>query len=168
MPADGGLSEHVESRQETANSSAALADAQEAARSLAALADAGHGALAKTLGRLLTVVAAEASRSPRFARALGKALSEEPPVPSRTAPRRSSRRSPGPFDPFAVLAEGGSDILQERLNTLDLEQLRDIVAEHGMDNDRLAMKWKDRERVIRRILERVEGRAAKGSAFRDP
>ena len=50
--------------------------------------------------------------------------------------------------------------------TLDLEQLRDIVAEHGMDHDRLAMKWKDRQRVITRVVERVAARTAKGSAFR--
>jgi hypothetical protein len=46
--------------------------------------------------------------------------------------------------------------------------LRDIVAEHGMDNDRLAMKWKDSARVIDRIVERVASRLAKGPAFRAP
>ncbi|MFG2683889.1 hypothetical protein ACGFYH_34245, partial [Streptomyces sp. NPDC048392] len=49
---------------------------------------------------------------------------------------------------------------------LTLEQLRDIIAEHGMDHDRLAMKWKDPQRVIDRIVERVESRTAKGAAFR--
>jgi hypothetical protein len=33
-----------------------------------------------------------------------------------------------------------------------------------MDHDRLAMKWKDPERVIGRIVERVGVRSAKGSA----
>lgn len=56
--------------------------------------------------------------------------------------------------------------LRERLATLDLEALRDIVAEHGMDHDRLAMKWKDNGRVIDRIVEKVATRTAKGSAFR--
>lgn len=52
------------------------------------------------------------------------------------------------------------------MTTLSLDQLRDIIAEHGMDNDRLAMKWKDPARVIDRILERVSSRSEKGSAFR--
>jgi hypothetical protein len=43
-----------------------------------------------------------------------------------------------------------------------LEQLRDIVAEHGMDNERLAMKWKDPQRVIDRIVDRVASRAVRG------
>jgi hypothetical protein len=67
-----------------------------------------------------------------------------------------------------VYAEQGEATLRERLTELDLEQLRDIIAEHGMDTDRLAMKWRDRSRVVDRIVERVVDRAAKGDAFRSP
>jgi hypothetical protein len=70
------------------------------------------------------------------------------------------------LDPFALYANGGEDGLRTRLEALDLEQLRDIIAEHGMDHDRLAMKWKDQARVVERIVERVGTRSAKGSAFR--
>jgi hypothetical protein len=70
------------------------------------------------------------------------------------------------LDPFAVFNDAGEDGLRGRLGELTLDQLRDIVAEHGMDNDRLAMKWKDPARVIDRIVERVAARLAKGSAFR--
>lgn len=72
------------------------------------------------------------------------------------------------IDPFAVFGDTGEDGLRTRLGELSLDQLRDIVAEHGMDNDRLAMKWKDSARVIDRIVERVASRFAKGSAFRAP
>lgn len=79
---------------------------------------------------------------------------------------RSGRRSPGPLDPFAVYADTGESGLRQALATLDLEQLRDLVAEHGMDHDRLAMKWKSPDRVIGRIVERVEAVSSKGFAFR--
>jgi len=72
------------------------------------------------------------------------------------------------LDPFAVFSESGEDGLRGRLGELSLDQLRDIVAEHGMDSDRLAMRWKDPMRVIDRIVERVASRRAKGSAFRAP
>jgi hypothetical protein len=49
---------------------------------------------------------------------------------------------------------------------LELEELRDIIAEHGMDADKLAMKWKDASRLVERIVERVGARSEKGSAFR--
>ncbi|MER6151459.1 hypothetical protein [Streptomyces hirsutus] len=125
--------------------------------------------LAGALARLLGAVASEAGRTPRFARTLSKALA--PPEP-RTAPRpaerprRSSRRAPGVIDPFAVFAEGDETGLRSCLGELSLEQLRDIISEHGMDHDRLAMKWKAPERVIDRIVERVQSRTAKGAAFR--
>jgi hypothetical protein len=70
------------------------------------------------------------------------------------------------IDPFAVYNDGGEAGLRERLASLDLEQLRDIVSEHGMDYDKLAMKWKTPERVVERIVDRVVTRLAKGSAFR--
>ena len=49
---------------------------------------------------------------------------------------------------------------------LDTEQLKDIVAEHGMDTAKLAMKWKSSERLIEFIVSTVEARADKGRAFR--
>ncbi|WP_435614521.1 hypothetical protein [Streptomyces coelicoflavus] len=142
-----------------------LRDAEEALAKLGA----SDPELAGTLARLLSTVATEAGRTPRFARALGKAL--VPPGPGTAPrpaerPRRSSRRAPGVIDPFAVFAEGDEAGLRSRLGELSLEQLRDIISEHGMDHDRLAMKWKAPERVIDRIVERVQSRTAKGAAFR--
>lgn len=125
--------------------------------------------LAGQLARLFAAIATEAGRGPRLANALTKALREPASVgrESRPAsPRSSNRRNAGPFDPFTVRAEGGEKLLREQLTNLSLDQLRDIVAEHGMDNDRLAMKWKDPQRVIDRIIERVNSRSEKGSAFR--
>lgn len=124
--------------------------------------------LAGQLARLFAAIATEAGRGPRLANALTKALREPASVgcESRPSPRSSNRRNAGPFDPFTVHAEGGEKLLRERLTNLSLDQLRDIVAEHGMDNDRLAMKWKDPQRVIDRIIERVNSRSEKGSAFR--
>lgn len=82
------------------------------------------------------------------------------------APSRRGRRAPGPWDPYAVYAEVGEQGLTERLSALELEQLRDIVAEHGMNHDGKAMRWKALDRVIGRIVERVVDRAGKGDAFR--
>lgn len=149
---------------------ALITDIQRAGDALLGLGTSSDPLLAGRLARLVQAVATEAARTQRFAHALAKAL-EEPPTPKDTPPdrestRRSNRRSPGVIDPFAVFTEEGEIGLRERLATLSLEQLRDIVAEHGMDHDRLAMKWKDRQRVADRIVDRVAVRAAKGSAFR--
>lgn len=125
--------------------------------------------LAGTLARVVGVVASEAARTSRFARALNKALTNPESLtvarPSEH-PRRPNRRTLGVIDPFAVFADSGEPGLRLQLKKLTLEQLRDIISEHGMDHDRLAMKWKDPQRVIDRIVERVGSRIAKGSAFR--
>jgi hypothetical protein len=139
-------------------------------------------ALANSLLAVFEAVVEEAARSRRFANALRSALTQDQVNPESPSSRRSrktttrasklqrpsNRRAPGVLDPFAVYMDGGDAGLRGRLRTLGLEQLRDIVAAHGMDNDRLAMKWKDEERVIERIVERVVARSEKGSAFRDP
>lgn len=143
-------------------------------RSAEALLKLGSSApeLARSLALLVEAVATEAARTTRFSRALSKALtaaaSEMRASEVERNRARSRRRAKGLIDPFAVFAESGVEGLRSRLESLDIEQLRDVVAEHGMDHDRLAMKWKDPQRVMDRIVERVEARAAKGSAFRAP
>lgn len=120
--------------------------------------------LAESLSKLVTAVANEAARTARFANALTAAVASVPSDDPK--PKRTGRRTPGAIDPFAVYGQEGESGLRARLGQLDLEQLRDIVAEHGMDHDRLAMKWKDPSRVIDRIVEKVSARTTKGSAFR--
>ena len=152
---------------------------EEAAQALLLLGQAKPD-LAQGLAQFLTVVANEAARTARFSKALstviavpetehvaGESIGTAGARTSRQQ-KRAGRRNSGVLDPYAVYSETGDSGLHARLAALDLEQLRDIIAEHGMDHDRLAMKWKDPERVIDRIVEKVASRASKGSAFRLP
>lgn len=126
--------------------------------------------LATRLARLTMVLAGESVRNRRLANSLTVALSSAGTSTHTQAKQRNTsrrtRRTAGPWDPFMVYEQEGEGELRRRLADLELEQLRDIIAEHGMDNDRLAMKWKDVNRVIDRIVSRVVDRAAKGDAFR--
>jgi hypothetical protein len=58
-------------------------------------------------------------------------------------------------------------VLRTALGKLDIEQLRDVVAEYGMDTGKLVIKWRTADRIIDRIVEVARQRAHKGSAFRD-
>jgi hypothetical protein len=80
-------------------------------------------------------------------------------------PRPKNRRNAAPFDPFLVYQEGDG-VLLKRLRELDIEALRDILAEFGMDPAKLAMKWKSTERIVEHILSTVQSRLTKGDAFR--
>lgn len=158
------------------------------ARALAALQKlaVANGELADVLATMVVVVAEEALQNNDFGTRLSEALrgdrsrvnaAESPAVgiaPAEPAPAgvpakpraKRGRRAPGPWDPFDVYAEVGEAGLRERLRELGLEQLRDIVAEHGFNNDGLAMRWTKADRVMGRIVERVVEKAAKGDAFR--
>lgn len=96
----------------------------------------------------------------RLAKVIKKHLDEED-----DAPRKSPRRKPGPFDPMAVHREA-PDQLEGKLQALEIDQLKDIIAEHGMDRSKLAMKWKTKERLVELIVSTVVSRSQKGDAFR--
>lgn len=116
------------------------------------------------LEALFKVLAEEVDRNPHFAERLAAALDC---VEARGESERSKsgRRARAVLDPVAIYREGET-ILRERLLSLDLEQLRDIVAGYGMDPGKLVMKWKTRERVVDHIVETAAARARKGEAFR--
>lgn len=136
--------------------------------------------LRHTLNRLMRVVIEEAERNSDFEAALIDALGGAPakarpskedvaigPADYGDAKRGKNRRAPAALDPIQVVRDGELT-LRNALEKLSLEQLRDIVAEYGMDPGRLVMKWATPERVINRIVEMSVTRAHKGNAFRKP
>jgi hypothetical protein len=127
----------------------------------------------------MRIVIEEAERNPDFEAALNDVLGSASSNRKLTTggshgqlddgetKRGKNRRAPAVLDPVQVVRDG-EPALRTALETLSLEQLRDIVAEYGMDPGRLVMKWISPERVIDRILEMSIARAHKGSAFRKP
>ena len=85
--------------------------------------------------------------------------------PEPAAGRPKNRRPAAVMDPVAVVRDG-QDVLNARLAELSLEQLRDIVADYGMDPGKLMMKWKDPQKVAERIVDIALTRSQKGDAFR--
>ncbi len=133
--------------------------------------------LRKILGDFAKAIADEAERNPEFAERLRKILRDQTTETlPRSTPRpgghvssedrkRGNRRTPAVLDPVA-LAVQGEEVVRAKLAPLDIEQLRDIVADYGMDPAKLVMKWKTPERVIDKIVEISLTRARKGDAFR--
>ena len=124
--------------------------------------------LKRTLNNLVSVIAAEADKNSDFRiqieRVLGLDIQSQSAV-RRPEGRRAGRRTPALLDPVATVRQGES-ILRTQLASLNLEQLRDVVAQYGMDPGKLVMKWKDPARVIERIVEVSITRSTKGDAFR--
>lgn len=125
----------------------------------------------QTMSVIFQAIIDEADRNPEFEARLKCALGpdhgveNEPLVVGPSDKRRHGRRTPALFDPIE-LARQGEGVLRSRLSSLDLEQLRDIVAQFGMDPGKLVMKWKNSARVVDRITQLALARATKGDAFR--
>lgn len=119
------------------------------------------------------LVAEEAEKNPAFEKKLVTLLAKtqisgtETPLPVETpsANRPKNRRPKAILDPVELARENENG-LREQLRSLSLDQLKDIVAEYGMDPGKLVMKWKASDRVVQRIVEISLARAQKGDAFR--
>ena len=116
--------------------------------------------LPKHLQQLFDQVITEAADNPSFSALLEQHFCKKP-----ERPKRRHRRERGVIDPIDVYGQG-EDVLRNRLEYLDIEQLKDIVAEHGMDTQKLAMKWKKKERLVELIISTIRNRIEKGAAFR--
>lgn len=124
--------------------------------------------LKRNLKALFEVVLNEAEQNEEFAETLSNVFEKaEKPVNDRTTEttkRRTNRRDKAVLDPIKLAEEGSLD--KDVLVALSDKELKDIIAEFKMDPSKLAMKWKDKNRVIELILETSFRRASKGDAFR--
>ncbi len=127
--------------------------------------------LKRTLTAVATIVADEAAHNPAFRSRLEEALGVKASEPKTFGKlpadekRKGGRRAAALLDPVD-LARHGEGELRAKLDGLDVERLLDVVAQFGMDPGKLVMKWKDRERIVDRIVEIALARSTKGDAFR--
>lgn len=129
---------------------------------------------AKRLRALFREIVREAEANPTFAEQIKLALDIDAPTAGGPKPAQVSansarlhRRRPGVMDPFQVFEAVGDNGLRGRLMDLSVEQLKDIVAQYGMDSAKLAMKWRTKDRLVDLIAVTVRGRSHKGDAFRE-
>ena len=111
--------------------------------------------------KISTVIADEIASNDDFASKMSVLLGSDDSAP---VPKRKNRRTPAKIDPFALL-EQGEDKLAEALAELDIEELKDVIAANGMDAAKLAMKWKDHDRLAKHIMDSTKRKYSRGAAF---
>lgn len=127
----------------------------------------------KKLQQLIKAVIEEAECNPVFSQKLDSILSDADSLQEskskkekeQSQKRATNRRDPAVLDPVAMITQNEPLLVQE-LNRLTDKELKDIIADYGMDPSRLAMKWKDKDRLINHILESARRKSSKGDAFR--
>lgn len=123
--------------------------------------------LTTALQGLMRTIIEEAERNPAFAQRVENAIGIGGQNAPPSEPRHkgsSNRRAPAVLDPIEAVRQGEA-ALRQKLAALSLEQLKDVVADYGMDPGKLVMKWKTPNRIIDRIVEFSIQRSMKGDAF---
>ena len=122
----------------------------------------------KNMKALYDLIIDEAEKNEEFAVALEKIFSiettESKAKDTDGTKRGANRRDKAVLDPIKLAEEG--KLSAEVLESLTDKELKDIVADYRMDPSKLAMKWKDKNRLIQLILDTSFRRASKGDAFR--
>lgn len=116
----------------------------------------------KKLKELINIVIKEMDQNPEFSDKIEKILLGE----GNEGVKVKRNRQPAIINPLEVVIHG-NDVLENKLEQLDIEQLKDIISQYGMDPSKLALKWKKKERLIKHIIDVTSTRVNKGNAFRE-
>lgn len=122
--------------------------------------------LKNNLTKLLNIIVDEAGNNPEFAAKLEAVFNPEGTAPVKESKQSRTKRNPAVLDPLEIASGQGMDALERKLLNLDIDQLKDIIAQYGMNQDKLAMKWRKKEKCLERIMEKTRDRTIKGDAFR--
>jgi len=107
------------------------------------------------------IITDEISTNKEFAKKISDVLGDD--ISSET-PKRKNRRSPPKIEPFSLL-EQGEEKLSEALAGLNIDELKDVISANGMDTSKIAMKWKDRDRLVKHIIDVTKRKSSRGEAF---
>ena len=130
--------------------------------------------VASALSRLTAIVIEESARNSDFASKIqfvfaepGSCISEDDTSnETSNIQRRRNRRDPAVLNPFDMIPNDETKLV-ECLRSLTEKELKDIIAQFGLDPTNRSMQWRKKERLIQSILEATRRKTAKGNAFRD-
>jgi len=122
------------------------------------------------LRALFRVIVEEAEINEPFRRKLEETLGSirglKKNVEAQVRNRPRNRRSAAVIDPYEAMKVGEANLIAV-LGPLNIEQLKDVVSQFSMDPSKLALKWKNRERIVDHIVQTTKERLEKGDAFRE-
>lgn len=91
---------------------------------------------------------------------------ENTTTPSTIPKRHTKKRNAALFNPETILEQYGEEKLVDSLNQLEVDQLKDIVSEFGMDPGKRVMRFRKKEKFVDHIVGVANNRLQKGTAFR--
>lgn len=123
---------------------------------------------AKQLEELFNIILAEIKENKTFAQKVQGILNNQESNKESVAVavvKKRNRRNPAILNPMDFV-DRGEEELRKVLLGLEVEQLKDIIAEYGMDPGRKTSKWRKIDRFVNHIIEMTISRSQPGDAFR--
>lgn len=109
-------------------------------------------------------MADELENNPEFAKAFSRAFNER--GEKRLKRSKSNQEYPSDLDLYQLYTQGGEQLLKESLSCLNTMALKAIIAKNGLDSSQLASKWRNKDRLIGLVIERISQRTKIGDVFR--
>jgi hypothetical protein len=88
----------------------------------------------------------------------------EKPTIEKKSKREKGLQAANVIDLFA---SKGKETLIEHLKSLDISGLKKIISAYGFDKSRISKEWRDKDKFVNLIVDRVESIINKGDAFKD-
>ena len=118
----------------------------------------------KKLKDLFKVILEEVECNEEFKNKIYKVLEEGNNNAKR--PRKRNLIIKPKLNPLEVILEG-ERILMDKLLTLEISDLKDIIKFYEMDNTNSSSRWRKKERLVNYIVDVSKSRISRGNAFRE-
>ena len=118
----------------------------------------------KKLKEIFKIILDEVESNEEFKNKIYKALENE----KSTVKKRSKKKVviEPKLNPQEVILEGESNLV-DKLTSLEIGDLKDIIKFYEMDNTNSSSRWKKKDRLINYIVDVTKSRVSRGNAFRD-
>jgi hypothetical protein len=121
--------------------------------------------LISLLTRLVKLLSDEAAKNPVFADQLDALLAPLASKPLSQKERKVELKVEDLPDIYREFSNRSRLEFGLWLSDFPVQVLRTLIRHHDFDAQRRTVKWKDQEKLIEFIIERIQSRAERGSAF---
>jgi len=118
--------------------------------------------IAKQMAGILRILAAKIEENPEILKDVGLNFIDVP-----MSEQKKKEKISADFGIFEVFAKGGEEALRQKLEAIEMGNLKQIISQHGFVPSKLAGRWRTKEPLINLIVERVTARSDKGRVFKE-
>jgi hypothetical protein len=119
----------------------------------------------KSIIKLLSHTFQYLDRHPEIVNEIIKEYSDIQTEPNNPDNNDSDSTSINNIDIYEIYKKMGAEGLKDKLNDLQIDELKEIIKTHRLDPKKYFYKWKTTEKFINFIIEKVKYKIDKGKTF---